>query len=184
MIALGDRGDRGYSQPLRDGTMQTELSRLAGRFLAGYGIADCSPEVCAEHLSPSTNCCDAPLQLLSATSDVSAAFRHLSAISWPATRHVAFSAPRGCTVFINNSRNGSDYADQKVWLARHLQSRFARIVSQQIKTWANGTDREVIRYAAAIFELYDPKGELIRSVACVNDGGRWCSNESGHRHPI
>jgi hypothetical protein len=164
--------------------MASDTNKLAERFLAGYAIVECTPTNCARQLQSSARGHDAPMHLVDTTTDPHDALEYLSLLSWPASRHIACSATQNCTALVNNSRNGSDYADQKVWLARHLHSRLARIVIQTGRTWTRGTDRETLQYAATIFELFDDNGELIRSVACMDDGGRWVFAESGQPHAI
>ena len=39
-------------------------------------------------------------------------------------------------------------------------------------------------YEARIFELRDAEGASIRTVACMDDGGRWTFETSGHASPI
>lgn len=161
--------------------MDSEFVRLATRFTRGYGIADCPVTVLSERIGQPFLGQAAPLQCVGRTSDFSAVIQFLSVLSWPASRHVAFAAGSQTTALINNSRNGSDYANQTVWLARYLNCRFARILDQDDEIWENGTDRITMRYAATIFELCSAAGELIRSVCCINDGGRWKLSEAGLR---
>jgi hypothetical protein len=163
--------------------MNDVVRQLAGRFLRGFGIADRPVSECVERIGQPYNDDEAPLRVVEATSDVAIALEYLSALSWPASRHVAFAVGEN-TAFINNSRNGSDYADHVVWLARYLNARFARVVHQDGYVWTNGVDREVMRYAAVIFDLRAPNGESVRSVSCMNDGGRWHFGESGPRLPV
>lgn len=162
--------------------MSDVVRQLAGRFLRGFGIADRPIRECVERIGQPYKHDEAPLRVFGATSDVAIALEYLSTLSWPASRHIAFAVGEN-TAFINNSRNGSDYADHIVWLARYLNSRFARIVNQDGYTWTNGVDREVMRYAAVVFDLRAPNGESVRSVNCTNDGGRWHFGESGPRLP-
>ncbi len=163
--------------------MSENLNHLADRFLRGYGIADRPVNACLGKIGEPYRGDEAPLRVVDATSDVAIALKYLSTLSWPASRHVAFAVGEK-TAFINNSRNGSDYADHVVWFARYLDARFVRIVNQDGCVWTNGVDRVVMRYAATIFELVAPNGESVRSVNCINDGGRWHFGESGERLPV
>lgn len=160
---------------------QRRIYDLASRFLSGYGIAACSVSATIASLR---GVADDRLRLVKSTADSAEAIQHLSLLTWPATRHVAFAASANATAFVNNGRNGSDYADQKVWLASLLQTNFARIVTREGRVWSRGDEREVLQYEATIFELWGDDSTPIRSVACTNDGGRWSFNEVGNRNPF
>lgn len=164
--------------------MERDLELLTERFLVGYGIADCSLRSATAKIPKPYRDGDPPFKVVDMTSDIRVALEYLSVLSWPPTRHVAFSAGSSCTAFVNNSRNGSDYADHKVWMALHLESRFARIIDRPSHKWSNGSERITLRYEATIFELFASTGDLIRSVICMNDGGRWFFGEAGGRHPV
>lgn len=157
---------------------------LAARFLSGYGIAACVADRCSASLVSFSRERNVPMRFLETTNDPQRALDHLSQLSWPDNRHVVFPAGEHCTALINNSRNGSDYADYTVSLARHLQTRFARVVSSVGREWSNGAEREILQYEARIFDLNDGDGAPIRSVACLNDGGSWAFTESGTPHAI
>ena len=161
-----------------------EVYALASRFLSGYGIAECKVDRCSTSLASFSYGGDVSMRLLETTDDPERALGHLSQLSWPDTRHVLFPAGDHCSALINNSRNGSDYADYTVCLARHLQTRFARVVSSLGREWSNGTEREILQYEANIFDLHDGNGELIRTVACLNDGGSWSFTASGTSHAV
>ena len=164
--------------------MLSNTNELAKRFLAGYAIVELKTADCVKLLQSRGQGMDAQMRLVDKTSDPDHALGYLTMLSWPASRHIAFSAGPNFTALVNNSRNGSDYTDHKVWFARHLHCRFARIVNQTGRTWTNGTEHETLRYAATIFELFEIDGEPVRSVACMDDGGRWVFAESGQRLAI
>ena len=159
------------------GIVSTSNAHLAARFLQGHGIAD-RPFAEYRRLLPSF------FTSVTFTNDPSSALEFVSLLSWPATRHVVFRASDHCTALINNSRNGSDYGDYICLLPKHLRSRFARVVSTPGKEWTNGVDRVVMQYTATIFDLSDSGGQRIRSVLCMNDGGRWTFATQGQAHPM
>jgi hypothetical protein len=162
----------------------TETYELASRFLSGYGLADCPLAHCAKRLTTFDGGYEAPFRLRETTLDAARALQHLSLLSWPDSRHVLFPVGDSCCALINNSRNGSDYGDYVCRLAIHLGTRCARVVNRPGRVWSNGTDREVLQWEAHIFCLNDANGEVIRSVDCVDDGGRWDFSEFGDRHPV
>ena len=118
------------------------------------------------------------------TRDSAEALGFVSQLTWPATRHVAFRGNDRCTVLVNNSRNGSDYADYVVLIPKHLRCRFARVLAAPRKVWVSGSHREVLQFQATIFELRDETGACLRSIACLDDGGRWRFDNVGEPHPI
>lgn len=164
--------------------MTLQSNEMAKRFLAGHAIVECKTADCLRLLQSPRTGRDAPMRIVDTTTDPRHALEYLTLLSWPASRHVVFSASDKCTAMVNNSRNGSDYADQRSWLPCHLNSRFVRIVNEPGFTWTNGIERETLRFAATIFELFDPDGECVRSVACMDDGGKWVFNEFGLQHTI
>jgi hypothetical protein len=85
---------------------------------------------------------------------------------------------------VNNSRNGSDYADYVVLLPAHLRRQFARVLAAPGKVWVRGDERGVLQYQATIFDLRDATGTCLRSIACMDDGGRWTFQNVGEPHPI
>ena len=160
--------------------MSTSEKSLASRFLRGHGIAE-APLAHCSGLLPS---CPRPFVFVRSTESPSDAISFLSTLTFPASRHVVFPANERTTAFINNSRNGSDYADYSFHMPSHLGSSFVRVVSAISRIWSNGIDREVLEYEARIFELYNRQGHLLRSVHCMNDGGHWCFGVRGTPHPI
>lgn len=159
----------------------TGIHSLVARFLSGHGVARCEVSQALDSFNQVT---DNRLCVLETTTDVNKTLEYLSLLTWPATRHVAFAASQHATAFINNRRNGSDYADEKIWLASHLKTDFARIVATKRRVWSQGEEREILQYEATIFELYKEDSTLVRSVACLDDGGRWIFEEGGRRHPV
>jgi hypothetical protein len=108
----------------------------------------------------------------------------LSELSWPETRHVLFAASTEVTALVHNGSNGSDYSDYVVRIPRHLNCRFARILNRPQRVWKRGALKETLQWGARIFQLHDVDGSVIRSVSCMNDGGRWAFHASGTPHPI
>lgn len=164
--------------------MQTAPPELASRFLQGVGLAECSLANAEQRLPAYGRGAARRLRLTGSTADANQALLFLSTLTWPATRHVLFDAGDKITAFVNNSRNGSDYADDVVCLPQHLGCRFARVVNCPQRIWRRGKLRVVQQYGARIFQLHDARGETIRSIACVNDGGRWVYHSAGTPHPM
>lgn len=154
-------------------------TELAARFLRGQGLADVPIVVCRK-LLPS---CPRGFAFMRSTADPGEALTHLSRLTFPDSRHVVFPANERVTGFVNNSRDGSDYADYLRILPKHLHCRFVRLVNSQRRVWTCGNDREVMSYEARIFELNDANGEPIRVIHAADDGGRWDVGSFGVPHP-
>ena len=108
---------------------QADTEALAMRFVRGYGIADCPVAVAAQRAEQPYGDRGPPLRFVCTTTDHRAALDFLCKLTFYTSRHVAIALGQNHTALINNRSNGSDYADFR-WLARHLNSRFARIVNQ------------------------------------------------------
>jgi hypothetical protein len=160
--------------------MPSATHDLAGRFLQGVGLAECSLAVAEQRLPTYGR----GMQLVAVTDDCDRALSFLSTLTWPASRYVAFAAAPQLTGIVNNSRSGSDLADDVVRMPRQLGCRFARVVNRSQRVWQQGKLRVVQQYGARIFALHDERGEPIRSIACINDGGRWVYHAAGEPHPI
>jgi hypothetical protein len=123
-------------------------------------------------------------RLVELTADIVGALEFLAQLAWPANRQVLFPIDNAHCGLINNSRNGSDSWDDAAFLARHLSTRVARVVAAPSRIWTNQSDVEVLQYEACIFTLYDSNGETIRTVECIDDGGKWTFGMSGMAHSI
>jgi hypothetical protein len=157
---------------------------LGARFLQGVGLAECPLAIAEQRLIGYHRESAAQWRLVNTTNTAAEALSFLSTLTWPPTRHVVFANGATSSAFINNSRNGSDYADEVFHLPRHLNCRFARVLCCPNRVWRQGKIREVQQYEARIFDLHDAKGETIRSILCMNDGGRWVYHTAGTPHPI
>jgi len=157
--------------------------QLSARFLQGVGLADVPLDTSRRLLPSCLAGYAAAFQPANEISDFDQAIDFLSSLTFPPSRHVVFEA-NGITVFVNNSRNGSDYADYVVHLPKHLNCRFARVVDSRARTCKTGDLRMTLGYTARIFDLHDADGETIRSVTCMNDGGRRVFQTSGDPHEI
>jgi hypothetical protein len=162
----------------------TDTEQITTRFLEGIGLAECSLFDSARKMSSFRCGLASHFVGVRKVENCDEALRFLSKLTFPATRHVLFAANERITAFINNSRNGSDYGDYIYHIPRHLNCRFVRFVQSEQRVWTNGTQREIMRYGARIFQLDDSKGQTIRSVTCANDGGRWVFESHGIEHPI
>ena len=156
----------------------------AARFLQGPGLANCPLSVAEARLPSYGSGSSAAFRLAGETSNGAGALAFLSTLTWPASRHVAFAGEQDSTVLLNNGRCGSDYADHVVRLPRHLDCSFARVLDREKRVWRRDKLRVVQQYAARAFALHDSDGSLVRSIACMNDGGRWTYDSAGQPHPI
>jgi hypothetical protein len=122
------------------------------------------------------------LNILRVSRDFEEVVAFLSHLTHPATRHVL--VPFGnATVFINNQQAGSDFADYTVHVSRKLCARTARAVDSPARSSGVGTNGEVLTYETRILEVYQD-GEFVRSVACMNDSGRWIFESAGEPLPV
>jgi hypothetical protein len=164
--------------------MNDVATDLASRFLQGVGLAECPFGIAEQRLMTYRRGSATSWRLVGTTTTTAEALNFLSTLTWPVTRHVLFANGATLTAFINNSRNGSDYADDVFHLPQHLNCRFARVVNCRQRVWRRGRLRVVQQYAARIFDLRDARGETIRSITCMNDGGRWVYHATGVPLPI
>jgi hypothetical protein len=92
------------------------------------------------------------------------------------------------TAFFDNGHHGTDATTPMAYLARTLGCRALRVVAvpHQEPRQENGRWRG--RYGAIIFDLFGPKAtnysNTIRSIALMNDGGKWIFEERGDRLPF
>ena len=103
----------------------------------------------------------------------------LRRLTHPPTRHVLVPLDSGTTGTVNNGRNGSDVADCFERIASVLGVRAARVVDCVSRTWTRSKHREVLSYEARILELVDGRGASLKSIHCMNDGGRWSWSNAG-----
>lgn len=152
------------------------------RLTDGFGLALAPLDVCRSQLDGWTIGSRSIVSVLSKTRDFNEAATFLSQLTHPATRHVMI--PLGeATLFTNNARSGPSFADHTVHVSTRLHTRAARIVDMPARFWSDGTHRERQCYEARILEVYDD-GACIRSIVCVDDGGRWVFESSGDPLPI
>lgn len=164
--------------------MQTDDEMLAARFPCGPGLAETSLSIIRRDMPSFKASGSETLSLVAEVREPARALYFLSSLTYPATRHVAFPINEQNVAFVNNSRNGSDYADYTYSFPRHLGCRFARIVNSKSRVWKRDKLRMVMSHEARIFDLHDQDGAIIRCVQCVADGGRWTFATSGTPHPI
>ncbi len=151
----------------------------AERFTRGYGLLEASLEEVIERLPAAIENPASFFKIVQETTVPQEAFTYLSHLTHPPTRHVLFSAGRHWTAIINNSRNGSDFADYALRFSKGLGVRALRVVNEEGKTWERGGERGVATYEARIIEIYGANGASLKNIACMNDGGRWTFSVSG-----
>lgn len=159
------------------------IEEVASRLVEGYGIIEADLDVCARHLNGWRVGGRPALGVCAVTRSAAEAVEFLSVLTVPATRHVLVPL-HGHTACVNNLRNGSDFADDVDHVARLVQARAARVVDRPGRVWKRGAQREVLAYAARILQLYGRNADLLRSVLCMNDGGRWTFRSDGPSEPI
>jgi hypothetical protein len=108
------------------------------------------------------------------------AVAYLDRLTHPATRWVLFALTDRWTAVINNLRDGSDFADDAVLVARLCQTRVCRVVDY-LPSRPSQVGAYLVRdgHPARIFELYDADGASLRSIAAMLDGDRWVFETSG-----
>jgi hypothetical protein len=152
------------------------------RFTDGFGLVAKPLDECQSELEGWRLGLRSSWSILGAACDFQEAITFLSHLTSPATRHVM--VPFGnVTVFMNNETGGSDYADHAIHLCQRLSVRTARVVDVPSRIVSTRTGREALSYEARILEMYQ-NGNLLRSVACANDGGRWTFQCAGEPHPL
>ena len=156
---------------------------IASHLVEGYGLveaslSECSSRIDGWRLGPAST-----LTVIAATNDVAQAIDFVSRLTFPATRHVLLPL-QNCTAMVNNSRNGSDVADHITHLAQRFEARAARVLDGPGHIWTNDGVTEVLEYEAHLLQLHAASGALLRTVACMNDGGRWTFHTDGTPHPI
>lgn len=156
-------------------------SRLE-RYVSGYGLLECDLATAVEKLG-AIKWPGIEKREISKCEHIGEILKFLSPLTWPANRHVLFSAGKNWTCMINNRRGGSDL-DGILFLATKLGMRVARVVNRTGRTWRRGKLRLVMRYAARIFELVDPDGSSVKTIYAADDGGRWAYGNSGDTLPV
>ena len=83
------------------------------------------------------------------------------------------------TAFFDNSVLGTDASGPMVVLARKLNTLAIRAVCAPHTMPPKVTKDTTGCYGANILEVYNEKGDVLRSVYCANDGGKWKFGQSG-----
>jgi hypothetical protein len=109
--------------------------------------------------------------------------RYLAHLTHPATRLVLFPVASDWTAVVTNKRDGSDFADHHRVFGQRTGATTVRVVDQSERVVTVREVRERLRYSARIFELFDPSGEPVRSIACADDGGQWVFETFGDPLP-
>jgi hypothetical protein len=149
------------------------------RLTEGFGIALAPIDVCRRELDNWTvGTPGASIVTVEKESDsFDEVVDFLSHLTHPATRHVMIPL-QGATLFTNNLRDGASFADRGWHVSKRLHTRVARITNRQARFWEGNGLKERLAYEARILEIHDD-GVDVRSVSCMNDGGRWVSHSSG-----
>jgi hypothetical protein len=99
------------------------------------------------------------------------------------TRYLLLSINRTWTAFFDNGHRGTDPVAVIAVLSRDLHTLGFRLTSQ--RNTIKSEDKSAIgSYGATIFEAFENSLESRRSVARVNDGGKWVFEESGTPFPF
>ncbi len=151
--------------------------------LSGYGLIEAPFDLAVERFGSHRRADQSETRLVDVTREVVSALEYLDRRTHPSTRLVIVEHGPW-TAVLTNGRNGSDFNDHQYWAAKSLGVRTIRVVDSEARWWRRGPRRERLGYEARIFELHGPGDELIRSVACADDGGRWVFETSGTPLPV
>lgn len=157
----------------------------AARRTEGYGLVRIPLEEALRTLQSGR--LDTPAStrsLAGRTDDPGRALEFLSTLTHPATRHVLCSAGEGWTAAVNNDRNGSTFADDQYRWGPAARTTTIRVVDQEPRVWKRGGLRETLAWEARLVEVRDAEGRGIRTVSCMNDGGRWTWDVTGKPLPV
>ena len=140
------------------------MTLTASRVLEGYGLVEVAWERCVRGL-PLRVGETSRLVVDALVGDHHTALEFLSRLTFPATRHVAFPAGPQWTVLVNNSRNGSDFADYAWHFARHFRRRAIRVVDTPSRVWRRGGLSSVLTWEARILDVRGPSAESVKSIS-------------------
>jgi len=158
-------------------------SEISPRIMSGYGLVNERFDRVVRALSRSNRGSGSKIALVRETGLADEALAYMDIRTWPASRLLVVDLGPWCAI-LTNSRNGSDFNDHQRWATQTLGERTLRVVDDEAQTWRRGTQRMRIGYDARIVELRDGDGSTRRSIACMNDGGRWVFETSGQPLPI
>jgi hypothetical protein len=111
------------------------------------------------------------------------AIDYLDTVTWPATRYALFPLDDHWTIVVNNQRGGTEVADLFGHMKKRQPAMAVRVVDHEASFVIRNGFRVRQRYAAPIVEI-QADGEMIRSIACANDGGHWTYDSFGAPFPI
>jgi hypothetical protein len=141
------------------------------RYLQGYGLIEVPLERCLSALADAEIGTRSVLRLQGEARPPDASV-YLSQLTWPATR-LALFAVEGWTAVLTNSSHGSDFNDHQFHCSRLCQAHTIRVVDHPARFVEAAGQRFRRAYEARIFHLADENGATVRSVFCIDDGGRW-----------
>lgn len=95
------------------------------------------------------------------------------------TKYLFIPTDSAWTAFFDNGWQGSDTSAPMSVLSGKLNCRGLSVTAIP-NTMPSKVDKNTKgRYGATIMELYGPNGEFVRTIAAINDGGKWVFEESG-----
>jgi len=142
------------------------------RYLRGYGLVEAPLSTCAARLDRAS--LGQRSVLRRRTGDGSGFFSqdatvgYLNHLTFPSTRWALFAVNDRWTAVLNNSRDGSEFADDASLVARVCATRTCRVVDHE---------------PACILELHDEDGATVRSIHAALDGNRWDFGTHGDELP-
>ena len=151
--------------------------------LSGYGLVEAPFDRVVERLGTGRRAATAEFDIVDGVADRTSALEYLDHRTVPATRLVVVEHG-AWTAVLTNHRNGSDFADHQHLATERLGVRTIRVDDAGARWWTRGRQRERLAYEGRIFEFRGPGGESIRSIACVDDGGRWTFETAGDALPV
>lgn len=159
------------------------MSSLNPRLLSGYGLIEGPFDAVAKHFGSHKRADQAEMRVRRIAPHVHEVLAYLSIRTHPATRLVLID--RGpWTAVLTNHKSGSDFMDYQFWATKTLRVQTIRVVDSKARPWQRGALRGHLEFEARMIEMHGPDGELIRSIACADGGGRWVFETTGQPFPI
>lgn len=157
--------------------------RITHDVLSGYGLIRLPLAEAVEAITVSAAEQGWDRRVFATGHSLSAALEFLNVVTWPATRYLAFPVAPEWTAVVNNQRGGSDVADLFGQLRRTHAAMAVRVVDNDPSFIVQNGFRVRLQYEARIVEIH-ANNELIRSITCADDGGRWTFDLAGTQLPI
>lgn len=147
---------------------------LASRMSEGYGVIRAPlARVIASLESNLLICHMGAFRFVEVNGCAAKSMDFLRVLTQPQTRYVFFTSAEDQTFFIGNGIGGSDPMDVYRCVARVLAVPVARVIDSPSRVLECDGISEVLSYESRVFEVSDERGDVVKSIACSNDGGKW-----------